>query len=88
MGLEDTSGVGETGRQHASQAGLQLQGLRECWLEGLGPQEGPGPHWGSCSRAGTRGCSRRNIPRPAAFSVTAEQNLLDPSHGFSRFAVT
>lgn len=28
MGLEDTSGVGETGRQHASQAGLQLQGLR------------------------------------------------------------
>lgn len=53
MGLEDTSGVGETGSQHASQAGLQLQGLRECWLEGLGPQEGPGPHWGSCSRAGT-----------------------------------
>lgn len=89
MGLEDTSGVGETGRQHASQAGLQLQGLRVLaggpWASGgawapLGElQQG----W-DCSR----GCSQRNIPRPAAFSVTAEQNLLDPSHGFSRFAVT
>lgn len=62
MGLGETSAVGEAGRQHTSQAGLQPRGLRECWLEGLRPLEVPGPHWGSCSRAGPWGCRSKEHP--------------------------